>query len=705
MDNKNTITISTSKRSVEINAHNNYTQYYSEKAEASANKAEASAKAAKQYVDSLVENEEFKAVASNLDLIEEVGEKIETVDFDAIINAETSAKLSAQSALASAETSTAQANISTAQAEISTQKAIEVSTNVNLANNFASQSLNSSNIAKEQATISTNQATISTTNANNSLTYSRNAKTSEENALKYSNNAKTSETNALNYSNKAKGYLTEIEGKIPENYTTVPIGSIIPVLASSSYIPNGYLPCNGAEYNKEDFEQLWKKYLIGEQVVFDPDSITVVGSPTITDDGVASGFSVNDYLKNNTIFSMPKRRLEISTKFIVGDVTEEATVYSYGNGDVRLTVKNSYIQWIVRGNADFLYPTKYTTINNGDKVKVTTIITEGKLEASISINGTDIGLYIYNNDNLRLSNFQNQGLYIGVSQNLTGVFNGSIDLKQFSIEVDRQTVFDCLKNQPLLNTCTYAEYDNEISTNGQCSKFAVKPFGYDGSGVTIVGNPTITEDGIASGLNKTNYITLPSIDVSALKWKLQGRIKPTLAPNNTFYITNLYLNVKGFTLYRDVTGGIVIDIVINVDNVETRFKINTPVHWELGKAYDFFIQRNNGIFSFGSKEENELNYTVRQSEDKGNYPLADGTINLMQSYDTNDAEFDLKQFKVEVDGQTVFDCVEGNTFKVPKIADTELGFKNFVVVANGYADDCLATWNTLVELENYLRGV
>ena len=177
---------------------------------------------------------------------------------------------------------------------------------------------------------------------------------------------------------------------------------------------------------------------------------------------------------------------------------------------------------------------------------------------------------------------------------------------------------------------------------------------FDLSKFTVVGSPNITSDGVASGLNKTNYITLPSIDVNALKWNLQGRIKPTLTPNSTFYITNLYLNVRGFTLYRDVTGGIVIDIVINVDNVETRFKINTPVHWELGKAYDFFIQRNNGIFSFGSKEENELDYTVRQSEDKGNYPLADGTINLMQSYDTNDAEFDLKQFSITVDGKEVF---------------------------------------------------
>jgi hypothetical protein len=36
--------------------------------------------------------------------------------------------------------------------------------------------------------------------------------------------------------------------------------------------------------------------------VFDIDKVTVVGSPTITSDGVASGFSASDYLQLPEVF-------------------------------------------------------------------------------------------------------------------------------------------------------------------------------------------------------------------------------------------------------------------------------------------------------------------------------------------------------------------------------------------------------------------
>lgn len=43
----------------------------------------------------------------------------------------------------------------------------------------------------------------------------------------------------------------------------MPVGTIFPVNASSSYIPEGTLVCDGAEYSKEQFPDLWNNYLTG----------------------------------------------------------------------------------------------------------------------------------------------------------------------------------------------------------------------------------------------------------------------------------------------------------------------------------------------------------------------------------------------------------------------------------------------------------
>ena len=64
---------------------------------------------------------------------------------------------------------------------------------------------------------------------------------------------------------------------------------------------------------------------------------------------------------------------------------------------------------------------------------------------------------------------------------------------------------------------------------------------------------------------------------------------------------------------------------------------------------------------------------------------------------------DFNNFKFIADEELIAKGTTGDTFKVP--TTTNANYTDFVVVANGYADDCLATWNTLVELENYLKGV
>lgn len=47
----------------------------------------------------------------------------------------------------------------------------------------------------------------------------------------------------------------------PDRISTMPIGTIIPVNASANYVPNGCLPCDGAEYSKAQFNDLWENFL------------------------------------------------------------------------------------------------------------------------------------------------------------------------------------------------------------------------------------------------------------------------------------------------------------------------------------------------------------------------------------------------------------------------------------------------------------
>ena len=44
----------------------------------------------------------------------------------------------------------------------------------------------------------------------------------------------------------------------------MPIGTIIPVNASSNYVPDGTLPCDGTEYTREQFKDFCQNYLDGE---------------------------------------------------------------------------------------------------------------------------------------------------------------------------------------------------------------------------------------------------------------------------------------------------------------------------------------------------------------------------------------------------------------------------------------------------------
>lgn len=278
-------------------------------------------------------------------------------------------------------------------------------------------------------------------------------------------------------------------------------------------------------------------------------------------------------------------------------------------------------------------------------------------------------------------------------------------------KADFKNLWDKYLIAGLLNTCTYDEYDQDITTYGQCSKFAVKPLEYDGSGLSVVGSPTITEDGVASGFSVSNGVDVALNQIEnpfsiVLEWTSGDTISN--AANN--WQDDPFISLNGSnaglvvgqrkgrlqiraTSASDGSGSFIADGLYGRENV---FVPNTK--------YIIKIEYDGANYNFTVNEE--LIYSV--TSDKYPKVNVNGKISLGR-YGTNNAitngSIDLKQFSIIVNGKTVFDCIEGNTFKVPTITNENTDLKNFVTVANGTVNDCLATWNTLLELENYLKGV
>lgn len=137
------------------------------------------------------------------------------------------------------------------------------------------------NLAKEQATIATTQAGIATAktsevveSGNNALTAITEQETTSKNNIiakgaeqieLIQNEGATQIANVQStgfYMRDDKLYYINSQGEETEFKSGgLPIGTIIPVNATSNYVPNGSLPCDGAEYSKSQFTDLWNNYL------------------------------------------------------------------------------------------------------------------------------------------------------------------------------------------------------------------------------------------------------------------------------------------------------------------------------------------------------------------------------------------------------------------------------------------------------------
>ena len=212
---------------------------------------------------------------------------------------------------------------------------------------------------------------------------------------------------------------------------------------------------------------------------FDLSKFEVVGTPTISDDGVVSGINSTNYLGNIPItytagqtfsvdFEYTPTGININNTEILFAVSganssRPAYIARYQDSSIAFSIGSNTRSQVYILDINESYKLQYST----DCLTYCNLIINGvvyDLPITTPLDGDNLSwisvAFLKNNAEARL-------------------FNGNSNLKQFSITVDGKEVF----------------------SGNKTGLDVIKPDNYE-----VVGNPTITDDGVASGFSSTNYL-------------------------------------------------------------------------------------------------------------------------------------------------------------------------------------------------------
>lgn len=271
---------------------------------------------------------------------------------------------------------------------------------------------------------------------------------------------------------------------------------------------------------------------------YNPDVFTIVGTPIISDDGIASGFSRNNYI-NTILLPYDKLNYCITLKdykylggqsFIFGNrniANEQSLNVIFDANKILLFASSTGTSWNIANGV-----TSSSTFISGNTYDVSFVRENGSLYKVVvydhSNNTTTTEVTVTTNSNL----FNSPNL-IAIGAGSWQPYTGSIDLKQFSITVNGNEVLDGSKyliqdgnldvetvNEKMHALKCYPD-KGELLTDRQGLE-AVKSYNrstFDLSKFTVLGNSTITDDGIASG---ATVLSSSNIDLSSspTKWTI-----------------------------------------------------------------------------------------------------------------------------------------------------------------------------------------
>lgn len=358
---------------------------------------------------------------------------------------------------------------------------------------------------------------------------------------------------------------------------------------------------------------------------FDKSKFEVVGSPSITDDGIASGFTGTDYLTVNTSGMFNNNyNFEIATKVkYSSDTTLEQEIWDFS------WIFRCRIQYLNnKHRLDFMMPqgsnyvATYANLEDygfvdGDDLYVRCVSEnassrklmfskDGKTWHTITNTlTTDKDLTIY--DLLKIGQYSS-----------TVIWLTSNDLKQFSITVNGIPAF----------------------SGNQTGLDIIKPDDY-----TVVGTPTITADGVASGFSDGNYLKADNITLGD-DFEIDYVINIPTLRNNNFILSGE--NNNYIQLSVTSTGSLQIDLGngtswITNANHNTQIEANTDTALKIKYTNNTLNVYKNGNL-IDSTEVSGLNIPACN--------LLIGTNRAKATF-TNGSIF-LNSFKVYVDGSLVY---------------------------------------------------
>lgn len=269
----------------------------------------------------------------------------------------------------------------------------------------------------------------------------------------------------------------------------IPIGIVYPCLCTADYIPEGALPCNGAEYTKEQFTDLWNNYFteLGKSIY------NINGSVNINNKGIANNFSSDDYVTTPVSFTLtPESNFYYKIRVKLYKSAENFNggwrcISAFYYGDSYRTNDLSLGYYCTNNSMGFNFRLKKDDNSYGNNIA--SLYVDGYFDEGAWVTveyiktGTTFTIKVTNEfgdtneattENIIVKTNTYTLARIGKGNDGSSDFYASgIDLSSVLIKVDNTTIFDGNKFYNLINTCTYTEYASDISTYGQCGKFAV----------------------------------------------------------------------------------------------------------------------------------------------------------------------------------------------------------------------------------------
>lgn len=275
--------------------------------------------------------------------------------------------------------------------------------------------------------------------------------------------------------------INEIIDKIGDSSSSsggmgMPIGTEIALYCDTTYVPEGCVPCDGSEYSKSQFQDLWNNYLTSTNISYtiNEDILTINGSPIIAN-GVVKNFTINDYLTLPYDF-LVSEGYELILKCVMpaalpqaGTRTPYYATYSpITTTGVSYLTDALYTATLEVGANETFYARYFGFAQDGNN--------DFLFHHQVSLDGnTWLG-----NETANKYGYIANGFSIGICNYISGLttenaYAGSVDLAgSYLIDSSGNKTFLCdSKIIALLNTCSYEEYEADLGAYGQCGKFAV----------------------------------------------------------------------------------------------------------------------------------------------------------------------------------------------------------------------------------------